>query len=207
MIDRREVNAPHGEARAPAQKEPADPVDPQGARRERTATKAPIKGVGEVRVHPGSATTVMHLVKAGVLARVVALVQKVRLVPPAPRGHHAPPDRKVHPEVMIGEGPPERMIEEDPLVGMIGEGLPEGKIGEDPQEAMIGGDPPEVMIGEGQPEATIREDPPVGMIAEGRPEDHVGMTAEDRMRRAQEDRRSLGKRRVGMNAPSAREIR
>ncbi len=159
---------------------------------------ARIKGVEEVRVHPVSAMTAMQLEKAAVPVRVAPPGQKVR---------PALPDPKDRPVGMTGEGLPGRMIEEDPPVAMIGEDPQGATRGGDPREVMIGGDPLEETIGGDPPVPMIGEGPPVGTIPEDRPEGHVGMTVVGRMRLAREDHRSLGKRRAGMNAPSARETR
>ncbi len=187
MIDRREVNAPHGKVRAQARKELADPVVPEVVRREKAVMKALIRDVAEVHGHLVIAMIGMPQARAGLLANALLLGRRDR---------PAPPDLKVHLEEMIGEAHPEVTIREGRLEVMIGGVLLEATIEEVPQEVMIGGVLLEVMIG---------EVPPERMIEGGRPEGQVGTTAE--VLPPLEGHQSLGKHRAAMSAPSVREIR
>ena len=206
MIDRREVNAPHGEARAQARKELADPVVPEAVRREKAVMKGLIRDVAEVHGHP-----VMTVIQARirdvekVSVRIVNAIVGMQVGKAGVPVHVVRQDRRVHPAEMIREGQPEAMIEEVLLEEMIGEVPPGEMIGEVPPEEMIGEVPPERMIGGVPPEAMIGGVQPEKMIGEGPLEDRAGTTAEGLP--PLEGHQSLGKHRAAMSAPSVKAIR
>lgn len=110
MIDRREVNAPHEEAKVPALKEQVGPQSREDALLV-VAMKIPIKVVGKMLAHSESAMIVMYLRRE------------------EPQDHADRPDRRGQPEGRIEEVPPEVMIAGVRPRVRIREVLPEVRVG------------------------------------------------------------------------------